>query len=222
MKTSNCLKKLSISLCYQLLDLTCSPSQISSTSSLSSQSTTNHQQPQKPQMPKHIIFMRHLPALIICIVDTLGFLGFLALLIANGIVVNNLRRVNQIYIYNSIPWVICWYVSPPLIFFVKISSTLFSFLESENSFFTINASRKDDLIRLRQHRPNIQCSGSHGYIAAEAFMTALAQSSGSDSGGGRQRDYCCAECKQESERRHERKRGQNDGATALLLRDVED
>ena len=42
-------------------------------------------------------------------VDALGFLGFLALLIANGIVVNDMHRGPRILlVYNSVPWMLCW------------------------------------------------------------------------------------------------------------------
>ena len=42
-------------------------------------------------------------------VDTLGFLGFLALLIANGIIVDHMYRGPKILmIYNSVPWMFCW------------------------------------------------------------------------------------------------------------------
>ena len=51
---------------------------------------------------------RHIPSEYVLAIDTLGFLGFLALLIANGIVVHDLYDGQQMYVYNSVPWMVCW------------------------------------------------------------------------------------------------------------------
>lgn len=60
------------------------------------------------------LFKRELPITILIIVDTLGFLSFLALLIANGIVASELgyRRTGDAMLlaYASVPWMICWFV----------------------------------------------------------------------------------------------------------------
>ena len=43
------------------------------------------------------------------LIDCLGFLSYLALLIANGIIVNDLWDGPVIlYTYNSVPWMVCW------------------------------------------------------------------------------------------------------------------
>lgn len=43
------------------------------------------------------------------LVDTVGFLSYLALLIANGIIVDHLYNgPQQLYVYNSVPWMVCW------------------------------------------------------------------------------------------------------------------
>lgn len=49
----------------------------------------------------------------IILVDGLGFLGFLTILIANGIVCGDLRGNGGVIVlmtYNTVPWIICWYV----------------------------------------------------------------------------------------------------------------
>lgn len=60
-----------------------------------------------------------LPSLLIFCVDALGFLNFLALLIANGVVVQNYEgnhwddlpsATATAMTYNSMPWIMCWYV----------------------------------------------------------------------------------------------------------------
>lgn len=60
---------------------------------------------------------RDLPVGLLFIFDTLGFLSFLALLIANGIVATHLdmRHANKsaggtfLLAYASVPWIFCWY-----------------------------------------------------------------------------------------------------------------
>ena len=53
---------------------------------------------------KHLVSVNFL-----VFMDGLGFLSFLALLIANGIVVNDMRRGPRILmVYNSVPWMVCW------------------------------------------------------------------------------------------------------------------
>ena len=52
----------------------------------------------------------------IILVDGLGFLGFLTILIANGIVCGDLWRHGGLVVlmaYNTVPWMICWYILSP-------------------------------------------------------------------------------------------------------------
>jgi len=41
--------------------------------------------------------------------DMLGFLSYLALIIANGIIIGDLwHGPTVLYTYNSVPWITCW------------------------------------------------------------------------------------------------------------------
>lgn len=65
------------------------------------------------------LFKREVPTAIVMIVDALGFLSFLALLIANGIVASNLgwwRTTGDAVLlaYASVPWMFCWFVERSL------------------------------------------------------------------------------------------------------------
>lgn len=118
-------EQLAISMFYQILDLVCSPSR-----------STGTDQQQKQQWWGEIL-TRHFPAPFVFVVDTFGFLGFLALLIANAIVVSDLWRVKQIYIYNSIPWLICWYVSFLLLLLLSIPSRTSHFANASREKHTL-------------------------------------------------------------------------------------
>ena len=55
---------------------------------------------------KHLI-----SATFLVFMDGLGFMSFLTLLIVNGVVVDHMRRGPRILmVYNSVPWMVCWYV----------------------------------------------------------------------------------------------------------------
>ena len=65
------------------------------------------------------LFKRELPIAILIIVDALGFLSFLALLIANGIVASRFRWWRSagyavLLAYASVPWMFSWSVEPSL------------------------------------------------------------------------------------------------------------
>ena len=65
------------------------------------------------------LFKRELPIAVLIIVDALGFLSFLALLIANGIVISDFgwwRSIGHAVLlaYASVPWMFCWSVEPSL------------------------------------------------------------------------------------------------------------
>ena len=63
---------------------------------------------------------RELPMSSLLFMDSLGFLGFLAILITNGIIGSNydnrrwggVRPLPALMIYNSVPWLVCWCVHP--------------------------------------------------------------------------------------------------------------
>ena len=65
---------------------------------------------------------RELPLPQILFMDSLGFLGFLAILITNGIIGSNydnvrwggVKPIPALMIYNSVPWLVCWCVHPDL------------------------------------------------------------------------------------------------------------
>ena len=67
----------------------------------------------------HKLLGRELPLPVLIFMDTLGFLGFLAILITNGIISSNYGNVRwgkikplpALMIYNSVPWLVCWCVS---------------------------------------------------------------------------------------------------------------
>lgn len=61
------------------------------------------------------LFKKFLPVGSLVFVESLGFLAFLALLIANGIIVNNLHYMwgspsgnAMLMTYTSVPWMVCW------------------------------------------------------------------------------------------------------------------
>lgn len=64
------------------------------------------------------LFTKYLPAWSLLVVDALGFLSFLALLIANGIIASKVRwwgASNAVLLtYTSVPWIFCWYVGEGL------------------------------------------------------------------------------------------------------------
>lgn len=64
------------------------------------------------------LFKREMPVAILIVVDALGFLSFLALLIANGIIASELgywRTGDAILLaYASMPWMFSWSVEPSL------------------------------------------------------------------------------------------------------------
>lgn len=72
----------------------------------------------------HRLLGRELPLPSLLFMDSLGFLGFLAILITNGIIAsgyNNsewrgVRPLPALMIYNSVPWIVCWCVAPFLVF----------------------------------------------------------------------------------------------------------
>lgn len=180
---------MAISACYQILDLVCNPSRSTETA---------EQQQQWDEL-----FTMHFPAPFIAVVDTLGFLGFLALLIANTIVVSHLDMPKAIYIFNSIPWVLIGYVHFPFHFMLQGAfSNCIALRRNINTF------SPDEL------NTNLEKSLYHASIAIQALPSILAQTS------GRQRDYCCVDCKRESERRHG-KSSTSDGATATLLQNID-
>lgn len=58
----------------------------------------------------HIFKTKHVLSLnTLVFFDTLGFLSYLALLIANGIIISDLwNGPLMLYTYNSVPWMVCW------------------------------------------------------------------------------------------------------------------
>ena len=52
-----------------------------------------------------------LPPTVVTCVDGLGFLGFLAIIIANSIVCSDLWHgggIVVLLVYNTVPWIVCW------------------------------------------------------------------------------------------------------------------
>lgn len=64
----------------------------------------------------HKLLGRELPLQALLFMDSLGFLGFLAILITNGIIGSNydnsrwggVKALPALMIYNSVPWLACW------------------------------------------------------------------------------------------------------------------
>ena len=57
------------------------------------------------------LFRQDVPAIVLICVDSLGFLGFLAILIANGIIAEDLEYHGGLIVmlaYNSVFWIVCW------------------------------------------------------------------------------------------------------------------
>ena len=57
------------------------------------------------------LFRQDLPAVVLICMDLVGFLGFLAILIANGIIAEDLSYHGGLIVmlaYNSVFWIICW------------------------------------------------------------------------------------------------------------------
>ena len=59
------------------------------------------------------VFRQDVAPSFIVLMDSLGFLGFLAILITNGVIASNLQLwsgsgIIVMLSYNSVPWMICW------------------------------------------------------------------------------------------------------------------
>lgn len=57
------------------------------------------------------ISKQKLPVGLLAFIDGFGFLGFLALIIANGIIMGRMWRESQrvvLMTYTSVPWMVCW------------------------------------------------------------------------------------------------------------------
>lgn len=70
-------------------------------------------------LASHRLLGREIPAQLLLFMETLGFLGFLAVLIANGIVSadyegiprwDGIKALPPLMIYNSVPWLVCRFV----------------------------------------------------------------------------------------------------------------
>ena len=57
------------------------------------------------------VFRQEIAPIVLTCVDAFGFLGFLTILIANGIVCSHLRYFGGLVVfmaYDSVPWMVCW------------------------------------------------------------------------------------------------------------------
>lgn len=73
---------------------------------------------------RRVLQMEIPPAIIAC-VDGLGFLGFLAIVITNGVVCSDLDESGGVVVllaYNSVFWIVCWYVPYISLHLIEIES----------------------------------------------------------------------------------------------------
>lgn len=72
-------------------------------------------------LASHKLFSREIPAQVLLLIDSLGFALYVAILVANAIVTSNyngnyyggVKALPALMTYNSMPWLICWYVDSP-------------------------------------------------------------------------------------------------------------
>lgn len=152
---------MGISLLYQILDLTSTPK------------------------GNGFLFQKHIPAIYLLGVDTLGFACFLALLIANGIIVAE-TCATPLYIYNSVPWILLWYV----LFFFGLFFLSAPFLPPPPRLCHLQPTKKTKKTLTR-----VLNSVIHGRIALSAFVLALRDLINMGASGAASEGYCCAECK---------------------------
>ena len=86
------------------------------------------------------MFKRDLPTVSLIIVDAFGFLSFLILLIANGVITEDLGKWRtgdaMLLTYTSVPWMFCWYVRFSLFICVTINVKTFGVAQfMASSFF---------------------------------------------------------------------------------------
>lgn len=85
------------------------------------------------------VFKRELPTVSLIIVDAFGFLSFLTLLIANGIIAEGLGMWRNgdamLLAYTSVPWMFCWYVGFSLCICVSINVNTLGVAQFMASFF---------------------------------------------------------------------------------------
>lgn len=86
------------------------------------------------------MFKRDLPTVSLIVVDAFGFLGFLILLIANGVITEGLGMWRtgdaMLLTYTSVPWMFCWYVRFSLFICVSINVNTFGVAQfMASSFF---------------------------------------------------------------------------------------